>query len=279
MLLTMADTSCGGLLAGHAGMSLYGPPGLNTLVNAFRTFVNVRDIGLKVTEFGGSSGSGCAAGEAAAGGAAAQLRPVVKSELVSITPVVLTAAAPASAEAGAEPEAKRQRVEAASNGDASSAGAEAAAAGAGASMDIASVAVEGPAACYICELPDVPGKFLPQKVGGRLSGWLRGCARRLSLLPAATTGGWAAAGTQLQLLLRASPSCHLVQAAALGVPRGPLCGKLVRGEEVTAANGQVVRPQDVMEPTTPGGWGAGGAGQGQRHTASCRLWWGWGAAM
>ena len=131
MLLTMADTSCGGLLAGHAGMSLYGPPGLNTLVNAFRTFVNVRDIGLKVTEFGGSSGSGGAAGEAAAGGAAAQLRPVVKSELVSITPVVLTAAAPASAEAGAEPEAKRQRVEAASNGDASSAGAEAAAAGGG----------------------------------------------------------------------------------------------------------------------------------------------------
>lgn len=48
MLLTMADTSCGGLLAGHAGMTVYGPPGLNTLVNAFRTFVNVKDIGLQV---------------------------------------------------------------------------------------------------------------------------------------------------------------------------------------------------------------------------------------
>ena len=43
----MADTSCGGLLAGHAGMTVYGPPGLNTLVNAFRTFVNVKDIGLQ----------------------------------------------------------------------------------------------------------------------------------------------------------------------------------------------------------------------------------------
>ena len=255
----MADTSCGGLLAGHAGMSLYGPPGLNTLVNAFRTFVNVRDIGLKVTEFGGSSGSGGAAGEAAAGGAAAQLRPVVKSELVSITPVVLTAAAPASAEAGAEPEAKRQRVEAASNGDASSAGAEAAAAGAGASMDIASVAVEGPAACYICELPDVPGKFLPQKVG-----CLTDRAPQLAVLPAESIDGcmaaWPAPHTP-------TSSCHLVQAAALGVPRGPLCGKLVRGEEVTAANGQVVRPQDVMEPTTPGEWRAG-----EQHIASRRLW-------
>lgn len=52
------------------------------------------------------------------------------------------------------------------------------------------------------------------------------------------------------------------QAASLGVPRGPLYGKLVKGEEVTAANGQTVRPQDVMEPATPGvseqsvrGWG------------------------
>lgn len=37
------------------------------------------------------------------------------------------------------------------------------------------------------------------------------------------------------------------------MPRGPLYGRLVRGETVTAANGQVVRPEDVMEPATPGG--------------------------
>lgn len=43
-----------------------------------------------------------------------------------------------------------------------------------------------------------------------------------------------------------------VQAASLGVPRGPLFGKLVKGEEVTATNGKAVRPADVMEPATPG---------------------------
>lgn len=48
------------------------------------------------------------------------------------------------------------------------------------------------------------------------------------------------------------PAAAALQAASLGVPRGPQYGKLVRGEEVTAANGQVVRPADVMEPATPG---------------------------
>lgn len=102
--------------------------------------------GLQVNEFGATPAS----------------QPLVKSELVSITPVTLTATPPggsAAADDGssAEPEAKRQRVEGAAGG------AEQAAAS---SMDIASVAVEGPAACYVCELPDVPGKFLPQKVRG-----------------------------------------------------------------------------------------------------------------
>ncbi|KAL4458182.1 hypothetical protein ABPG75_013047 [Micractinium tetrahymenae] len=188
MLLSMADTSCGGLLAGHAGMSVFGPPGLSTLVNAFRTFVNVRDIGLKVHEFGAGSDGAAPA-------------PVVANELVAITPVVLSAAgAPPGGQAGSaatageggEPSAKRPRLEGGGQGQQ------------GGGMDIASVAVESPAACYVCELPDVPGKFLPQK------------------------------------------------AASLGVPRGPLFGKLVKGEEVTAANGQVVRPADVMEPATPG---------------------------
>ena len=166
MLLTMADTSCGGLLAGHAGMSVYGPPGLTTLVNAFRTFVNVRDIGLKVTEFGGAPQGDT------------QPAPVVQSELVTITPVTLAAegagarADAAQGGAGAdEPQAKRQRLE---GGDA----AAAAAAGQAAAQPhdvVASVSVESPAACYVCELPDVPGKFLPQKVRpgvpGRALGW------------------------------------------------------------------------------------------------------------
>lgn len=52
MLITMADTGCGGLLAGHDSITLHGPKGLTTLVNAFRTFVNVKDIGLKVGRAG-----------------------------------------------------------------------------------------------------------------------------------------------------------------------------------------------------------------------------------
>ncbi len=61
-----------------------------------------------------------------------------------------------------------------------------------------------PIASYVCQLPDIPGKFLPQK------------------------------------------------AASLGVPRGPLYGKLQKGESVEATNGQMVHPKDVMEPSTPG---------------------------
>lgn len=195
MLITMADTSCGGLLSGHTTMAVHGPQGLNSLVNAFRTFINVKDLGLKVLEFGGTGGE--------------LLAPAIKNELVSISPVIIqatpaagqadavadadaasngAAAAPAApAEEGAEPEAKRPRVAAAAAG-----------------MDIASVSVETPAACYVCELPSIPGKFLPQR------------------------------------------------AAALGVPRGPLYGQLVRGEEVTSISGRVVTPHDVMEPSTPG---------------------------
>lgn len=47
MLITMADTGCGGPLAGAAPMSVYGPRGLSTLTTALGTFVNIRDIGLQ----------------------------------------------------------------------------------------------------------------------------------------------------------------------------------------------------------------------------------------
>lgn len=166
MLLSMADTSCGGLLAGHAGMNVYGPPGLNTLVNAFRTFVNVRDVGLKVHEFGGSA-------------ACTPPAPVVSNELVAITPVLLVAegaqphgrASSAAASEGGEPSAKRLRLDGSAEGQL------------GSSLDVASVAVESPAACYICELPDVPGKFLPQKV--RLSSTKSLAALRIAQQPCA----------------------------------------------------------------------------------------------
>lgn len=36
------------------------------------------------------------------------------------------------------------------------------------------------------------------------------------------------------------------KAESLGIPRGPLWGKLQRGEEVTSADGRIIRPGDVM---------------------------------
>jgi ribonuclease Z len=220
MLLTMADTTAGGLLTGHAGMTVHGPPGLHTLVNGFRTFVNVKDMGLKIMEFG----SGAAKKKKVADGAATEVpaadhavkeplpvaeilsRPAVKNEAVSIVPIIIRPtpsptdlAANGSKADDAEPSEKRQKTE---HGTASHS--ISAILAAASSMDIPSTAVDSAAACYVCELPDIPGKFLPHK------------------------------------------------AASLGVPRGPLYGQLARGQEVTAVNGRVVRPEDVMEPSAPG---------------------------
>ncbi len=39
---------------------------------------------------------------------------------------------------------------------------------------------------------------------------------------------------------------------ALGVPAGPLRGKLKSGEKVSLENGTVVSPDDVLGPSTPG---------------------------
>jgi ribonuclease Z len=207
MLLTMADTSCGGLLTGHSGIVLHGPPGINTLVNAFRTFINTKDMGFKVQEFG----RGMAPSDIAAANA---LPPIVNNDLVTITPVVLHSSAgdlaAAAAEAGAEPDAKRQRV----NGHPPPPSSSSPNQGVPAqpppssmysqSINVPSATKSNPVACYVIKLPDIPGKFLIQK------------------------------------------------AAALGVPRGPLYGKLVKGESVLAMNGQKVTPDQVMEPSVPG---------------------------
>ncbi len=39
---------------------------------------------------------------------------------------------------------------------------------------------------------------------------------------------------------------------ALGVPAGPLRGKLKSGEKISLENGVVVSPEDVLGPATPG---------------------------
>lgn len=141
MLLTMADTTAGGLLTGHTGIAVHGPPGLHTLVNAFRTFVNIRDLGLKVMEFG----SGALNNELTW-----PPRPVIKNDAVSISPIVLRPSNitenTEEKDASDQPSAKRQKTESAGDG-----------------MDVPSTPVESAAACYVCQLPDIPGKFLPHK--------------------------------------------------------------------------------------------------------------------
>lgn len=52
--------------------------------------------------------------------------------------------------------------------------------------------------------------------------------------------------------LTAAPASWLLQAVSLGVPKGPMFGKLSRGESVTVGEGRVVTPEEVMEPSMPG---------------------------
>jgi len=45
---------------------------------------------------------------------------------------------------------------------------------------------------------------------------------------------------------------NLQRAGELGVPEGPLFGKLQRGREVTLADGRVIEPKEVLGPPRPG---------------------------
>ena len=59
------------------------------------------------------------------------------------------------------------------------------------------LAQQAPAACYVCQLADTPGRFLPDK------------------------------------------------AAALGVPKGPLFGRLKAGQPVQAVDGRTIQPDEA----------------------------------
>lgn len=47
-------------------------------------------------------------------------------------------------------------------------------------------------------------------------------------------------------------SLSLEKCLKLGVPKGPLLGKLKNGETITIENGTTVRPEDVRDPDDPG---------------------------
>jgi ribonuclease Z len=179
MLLTMKDATAGGLLAGHVSFDVHGPTGLQNAVSAFRTFINLKDMGLQTKQFGSERK-----------GHAEACEPVVRNESVTIRPIIIHPAC--QKDSPVEPSLKRQKVDGQEENGTSKDG------------ETTVSLHESPVSAYICQLADIPGKFLPQK------------------------------------------------AASLGVPRGPLYGKLVKGETVQGANGRLVTPEEVMEPSTPG---------------------------
>lgn len=73
MLLTMADAKSAGnvVTSGRTTLTLYGPPGITKLYNAMRTFINVRDLGLRAVEF------------------EEEEQPIVSDRLYTMRPVVL----------------------------------------------------------------------------------------------------------------------------------------------------------------------------------------------
>lgn len=133
MLLTMKDVTAGGLLAGQLGYDVHGPPGLRTAAQAFKTFVSFKELGLKIKEIGSNKDGGLQ-------GLAEMCSPVIDNDSVTITPILVWS----KTGGDGEPASKKQKLD----GDEAS---------------ILATNHEGPVASYICQLPDIPGKFLPQK--------------------------------------------------------------------------------------------------------------------
>ncbi|GIL91146.1 hypothetical protein Vretifemale_18806, partial [Volvox reticuliferus] len=195
MALSVTPTDARGFLGKQAACTVKGPPGLASYVAAFRGYINYENT-VAVEEFDHSTSE-----------------PVLKTDLVSITPILVRVAAWRKQTAaiadgdGDGPVAKRQRTEAA-----------------GKTMTnttmLAQVVEQEPqdaqgrqrpadlsepdVAVYAVQMAGRPGKFMPQK------------------------------------------------ALELGVPQGKLFGELQRGLSVTTQSGRVVTPDDVMEPAMPG---------------------------
>ena len=173
MLLTLADSAKG---SGRGPITLGGPEHTKHLLDGMGGFMNMQEHNLHSKLFSDDSSP----------------VEVFKDESVTISAVTLKPGEPsnahetdeadeaaAAAAAAAAPEPKRQRLSATNQKG-------------------------NCAVCYIAKLPDIIGKFLPQK------------------------------------------------AAELGVPKGPLFGRLVKGEPIELPSGETIRPEQVMTDSTPG---------------------------
>ncbi|KAK9807250.1 hypothetical protein WJX73_003185 [Symbiochloris irregularis] len=158
LCLTLADTSCGGFQAQSSPFSLYGPPGLDGLVEGLSTYINARQLGLQVFEIPEQGADGTAPTAAAP--------PVINNDLLTVTPVLLRVASPKQ-DAGNDNHANGDSVPGGEPSNSSPAHKRRRTSG------------PAPVACYICRLPSIAGKFLPQKAQelgvpkGRLWGQLK----------------------------------------------------------------------------------------------------------
>ncbi|KAK9908066.1 hypothetical protein WJX75_002371 [Coccomyxa subellipsoidea] len=227
-------------------LNIYGPQGVATLVRAVQTFVDRRGVAVQAREFGkprlisAPPKQDAGSGETPADGI---LPPLVSSGAVVITPVQLyPEVSPGIAtmghgaaeinnhgeeRAGVElPASKRARTDAGSEATAGTQDAQrASAAGTGGA--------------------DRQGELLPQRSMKASRNWLEdGDAP-----PVAEQGAAACYICQLA----ATPGRFLPEkAVALGVPKGPLFGRLKGGNAVQTADGHTVEPAEVMEEGVPG---------------------------
>lgn len=138
LLLTLADKVATPIPGFEKTMGVYGPRGMRAFADCLRTFVNVKDIRLKVREVALGDGG---MGSEASSPAATQLAStsLVRNDVVEISCVLVDSAVESDAAKPDVPESKRQRIE----GEATREGVQ--------------------TAIYLIELADIPGKFLPNK--------------------------------------------------------------------------------------------------------------------
>ncbi len=131
--------------SGQVTMTLYGPPGITKLYNAMRTFINVRDLGLRAVEFGGTL----------------EQEPVVKDPMFTITPVVLSA----EEQQGDAPPTKRPKT-AATSTQSTPPTTDTMVGHEDGQVHDGEVLVEeheAVAVCYVVQLADARGKFDPKR--------------------------------------------------------------------------------------------------------------------
>lgn len=231
MLLSMVqegpDGEAGSIMGGASRMEIFGPRGLRNFVNGARSYVGMRNLELELTEIGpGGVGRISLDRGRESGPPLPRGEPVVKNGLVEITPIMLWVPPPRVDGKGGSPGplppgsprgAKRARP--------------------------ASPPPTGPGTS---SSPPGGGLGGADVGGGAGSGRRRGPPGSSPDTPPNPVACYACK------LPPIPGKFHPEKAVALNVPRGPSYAALVQGRPVTLEDGTVVRPEDVVDPPSPG---------------------------